>query len=132
MSKPKAPVGRPTLYKKEYVEMVKDHMAEGYSFESFAGLIRVNVDTLYEWEKVHQEFSDAKKIARALQLLANEKTLNDIIKGKIRNGNIAGHIFKMKNCHKWTDRVEQTTIDLSKEDTQKLIDEAKQLTKELE
>lgn len=124
--------GQPTKYNPDYIEMLKDHMAEGYSYESFAGVIRVNIDTLYEWEKVHEEFSEAKKIARSLQLLANEKTLTDIIKGKIRNGNVVGHIFKMKNCHKWTDRVEQTTIDLSKEDTKTLLEEAKQLTKELE
>ena len=125
-------LGRPTLYKPEYDEMLKDHMSEGFTYESFAGLIRVNQDTIYEWEKVYPSFSEAKKIARSLQLYANEKILADIVKGKIRNANVTGHIFKMKNCHKWTDRIEQTTIDLSKEETKALLEEAKQLTKELD
>jgi hypothetical protein len=34
--------------------------------------------------------------------------------------------------YKWTERVEQTSIDLSKEDTKSLVEEAKKLTKELD
>lgn len=58
-------VGRPTKYKEEYCQKLIDHMAEGYSFDSFAGIVDVNIDTLYEWAKVHVEFSDAKSIGTA-------------------------------------------------------------------
>lgn len=58
-------VGRPTKYKEEYCQKLIDHMAEGYSFDSFAGIVDVNIDTLYEWAKVHAEFSDAKSIGTA-------------------------------------------------------------------
>lgn len=61
----KQQVGRPTKYKEEYCQKLIDHMAEGYSFDSFAGIVDVNIDTLYEWAKVHAEFSDAKSIGTA-------------------------------------------------------------------
>jgi len=54
--------GRPTKYDEEYCEKLIEHMAEGYSFESFGGIIEVSEDTLYEWAKVHEKFSDSKKI----------------------------------------------------------------------
>jgi len=49
-------------------------MAKGLSFESFAGLIDVHIDTLYEWAKVHQSFSEAKKRGTAKSLLKFEAT----------------------------------------------------------
>jgi len=58
-------VGRPTKYKEEYCNKLIEHMAEGYSFDSFAGIVEVHIDTLYEWAKVHKEFSDAKHIGTA-------------------------------------------------------------------
>lgn len=58
-------VGRPTKYKEEFCQMLIDHMSEGYSFDSFAGIVEVNIDTLYEWAKVQKKFSDAKNIGTA-------------------------------------------------------------------
>ena len=52
--------------------MLVDHMSKGLSIESFAGVISVNIDTLYEWVKVHHEFSEAKKIGTAKSLLKFE------------------------------------------------------------
>ena len=66
-------VGRPTKYKEEYCQKLIDHMAEGYSFDSFAGIVDVNIDTLYEWAKVHAEFSDAKSIGTAKSMAWWEK-----------------------------------------------------------
>jgi hypothetical protein len=57
--------GRPTIYNEDFCEMLIGHMAKGYSFESFASVTDTCKDTLYEWVKVHPEFSDAKK--RALE-----------------------------------------------------------------
>lgn len=55
--------GRPTLYKKEYCQMLIDHMAQGFSYTTFSAVIDVCVDTLNEWVKVYPEFSAAKKTA---------------------------------------------------------------------
>jgi hypothetical protein len=124
--------GRPTKYKPEYCEALIDHMAEGYTFESFGGVVGVCKDTLYEWIRTHSAFSYAQKVARTKQLLANEKLLKDIAKGKVRNANVTAQIFIMKNCHNWKDRIEQTNVDVTKEETDKLKQEAAELMKELE
>jgi hypothetical protein len=107
--------GRPSLYKPEYCEMLINHMEKGFSFRSFAGVIRVNFDTVYEWEKVHKEFSDAKKIGEGLALMYDEKLLDDLSKGTYgKSANTATHIFKLKNLWKWSDKVEieQTTREI--------------------
>lgn len=55
----KGGVGRPTEYRPEYCELVIEKMGEGFSLTAFAGYIRVARETIYEWIKVHREFSDA-------------------------------------------------------------------------
>lgn len=62
------PGGRPTLYRPEYCEALVAHMREGLSYESFAGKIGVSRETLYAWEKAHDEFRDAKTVGEAASL----------------------------------------------------------------
>lgn len=59
------PIGRPSKYKEEYCKMIIDHMAQGRSIASFASSIDVNKDTIYEWKKHHEKFSDAIKVGWA-------------------------------------------------------------------
>lgn len=98
------PTGQPTKYKPEYCEMLINHMAEGLSFESFAGLISVNYDTLYEWNKVQPDFSEAKKAGNAKRRIYDEQLFNDYLKGN-KTCSPAAIIFKMKSVHKQTDDV---------------------------
>lgn len=117
--------GRPTTYKKEYSEQLIEHMGKGLSFESFAGVCRVCKDTLYEWEKVHSEFSDAKKIGLELNRLFWEKLGVDYIKDESTAGvgstklNATVYIFNMKNRFpkEWRDKQEIVT---SPEDSKKV------------
>lgn len=106
----KAPVGRPTRYDPKYCSMLVDHMYSGLSYASFAGVIRVHFDTLYEWEKIHPEFSEAKKAGQAGSLLWWERQGQDGLwtHPKEAQFNNAVWIFNMKNRHNWKDRVEQT------------------------
>lgn len=55
--------GRPTLYEEKYCQMLMDHMGAGMSFESFAGVIGVSRQTIYDWRKAQTDFLDAFKIA---------------------------------------------------------------------
>jgi DNA-binding XRE family transcriptional regulator len=57
-----AKVGRPTAYNEEYCEMLIEHMKKGLSFESFAGVVGVANQTIYNWEKEFPEFLEAKRI----------------------------------------------------------------------
>jgi hypothetical protein len=96
--------GRPTDYKPEYCQMLIDHMAEGFSFESFAGLIGVTRSTIYEWVSAQPEFSDAKQRGFEASRLTWEKIGSTIAKSG--TGNATAFIFNMKNRFRedWNDK----------------------------
>lgn len=107
-----AKLGRPTKYKEEYCQMLIEHMSSGLSFESFAAVIDVNRDTLYEWAKVHSDFSDTKKRAFDKCLLWWEKAgIAGLWGTKDSQFNTGVFVFSMKNRFKWTDKVEVTGGD---------------------
>jgi hypothetical protein len=108
------PAGRPTDYKPEYCEQLIEHMRMGYSYDTFAAVADVCVDTLYEWEKKHPEFSDAKKRARIKGQLVWEQMG---MQGMRTEGafNSAVWIFNMKNRFKWHDQV-KVEADIKTED----------------
>jgi len=57
-------MGRPTDYRPEYCQALIDFCSTGKSLTAFAVKIGVHRDTLYQWGKVHQDFSDALTRAR--------------------------------------------------------------------
>lgn len=59
------PAGQPTKYTSEYCVRVIALGREGKSIVQMASALDVHKDTLYEWAKVHTEFSDA--LTRAKQ-----------------------------------------------------------------
>ena len=111
-----AKVGRPSKYDPKYNQMLVDHMASGLSFESFAGIISVDKDTLKEWAKVHEDFSASKKEAFEKNRLFWEKLAIDHILNKsdsefqggssARSLNATVWIFNMKNRfpQEWRDK----------------------------
>lgn len=99
----KRPVGRPSKYSPAYCEEVIACMGQGYSFTAFAGEIGVDKDTLYEWVKVHPEFSGAVKKARAKRLRFLEEKLLTGDTGP----RVTAMIFALKNADadEWRDKV---------------------------
>lgn len=81
-------------------------MSQGLSFESFAGTIDVDRDTIYAWTKAHKEFSDAQKKGQSKRNTVVEKIFVASTTGKMKNVNTAQMIFWMKNCLGWRDRHE--------------------------
>lgn len=63
-----AEVGRPSEYRPEYCELVKQLGAEGDSKAQWAKAIGVSRQTLENWAKAHPEFMDALAHARDLEL----------------------------------------------------------------
>lgn len=117
---------RPTKYDSKFCKMLIEHMSDGYSFESFAGIISVDRDTIYEWRKAHKEFSDAFRVGKSKMLLKDEETLNKGIRGDIK-ANGALMALKMYNCHNWTSKsevIQKPAKDMSRED---LLREAEEL-----
>jgi hypothetical protein len=127
-----AKLGRPDKYEKKYCDMLIDHMSNGYSFQSFAGEISVTIKTLYNWCDTYPDFLHAMEIGRAKGLNYDEKLLTKGALGTLRGYNFNAHKWKMANMYRWSEKVEQTNIDITKEDTEKLKEEALQLLKELE
>lgn len=96
--------------------MLIEHMRGGLSYESFAGIIGVVKQTLYNWEKEHDEFLDARKQGDMLSLLYWERKGIDGLHNESfkdedgmtvnRSINATMWIFNMKNRHKWRDKHE--------------------------
>ena len=59
------PGGRPTDYKPEYCEKLIEWSKDGHSLVWIGSQLDVTRETLYEWGRVHPEFSDAMNVGRA-------------------------------------------------------------------
>ncbi len=103
--------GRPTKYESRYCKMLIEHMAKGFTFESFASVIDVCRDTLYEWQNKHEKFSDAHKKGIDKSLFFWEDLGRAGATGAIPNFNSTAWIFNMKNKHAWRDKKEITGSD---------------------
>jgi len=101
----KNPIGRPTLYKPEYCAMILGHMREGFSVESFAGVIGVSRDSIYEWAKVYPDFSDTLKAGKDASLLHWERIAMAGMMGKVPGFSASTFIFNMKNRFGWRDQI---------------------------
>ncbi len=114
---PKRSGGHPTKYQPEYCETLIEHLGAGYSFESFAGLLRVNKSTIYNWLVLYPEFKEAKEVADGLSRLWAETQLKLQVQGDAK-ANPIPLIFFLKNRfpNEWRDRKE---IDLKKDDENK-------------
>lgn len=104
-----ARMGRPTKYKPEYCDVVREVMTKGYSKEAVAGHLEIAKDTLYQWEKAHPDFADALKEGVELSRLFWEKVGIDHITHFAKSGkqlNSTAWIFNMKNRFNWRDKTE--------------------------
>jgi len=98
--------GRPTDYKEEYCELVIQHMAKGFSFESFAGKVGVSKQTLYDWAERFPAFLDSKNAAFEQSRLFWERVGIELATGQNTDANPTAWIFNMKNRFRedWNDK----------------------------
>lgn len=108
------PVGRPTDYRQEYCAMLIDHMAQGFSFESFGGVVGSCKQTMYSWLENFPEFLDAKSQGRARALLFWERAGNSGALGYLPNFNASAYIFNMKNRFGWRDKQPDEEVSTNK------------------
>jgi hypothetical protein len=92
---PKRGGGRPTKYRREYCGSIVALMAEGRSLDGCAALIGVHPDTLWEWQKVYPEFSEAVRAGRAAATTCYENRLIDVANGG--PGNAAAIMWALRN-----------------------------------
>jgi DNA-binding XRE family transcriptional regulator len=81
-------------------------MSDGFSKEAIAGRLGVARDTIYEWERVHDEFSDtiARGITRSQYFW--ETKFMEALQGRLKDYNPRMMIFIMKNRFGWRDNPE--------------------------
>ena len=72
-------------------------MEEGLSYETFGASIDVACSTVYDWEKAHPEFREAKKTGFKKCQLFWEKLGRSGAAGKMKNFNAAAYIYNCKN-----------------------------------
>ena len=60
-------------YDPKFCDMLIEHMALGYSFASFGGVINIGKTTLYAWVSRYPEFSESKDIGYNRGLLFIEQ-----------------------------------------------------------
>jgi len=65
MAKKRTGPGRPSRYRVDYNALLIDYMAEGLSFEAFAGHIGVTRRTLYNWLEQYESFQEARELGLA-------------------------------------------------------------------
>lgn len=58
-AKEKRPVGRPSLYRREYCDRVIEMGKQGYSMASMASMLDVDKATIIDWRTKHPEFATA-------------------------------------------------------------------------
>ena len=123
------PAGRPTKYKEEYCKTLIETMTGGLSYEAAAAVIGVNTSTLYEWEKKHPEFSNAKREAFGQSRLFWEKAGigGMYMGGKDNPFNSTVWVFNMKNRFGWKDNTNHTIAADIK--TTIKVDHAKEILK---
>jgi hypothetical protein len=80
--------GRPTEYKEDYCSKVLEWGSIGKSLTWMAAELDVSRDTVYEWAKVHPEFSDALTRARQRCQAWWEDQGQDGIKSPMFNGGV--------------------------------------------
>lgn len=56
-------------YEERFCDALVAHMTDGYSFESFAGVIGIGRRSLFNWQNAHPEFKDAHDRASCAALL---------------------------------------------------------------
>jgi len=104
-------MGRPSDYQKKYCQMLIEHMGQGYSFASFAGKIKCNIDSLYEWKKKYPDFSEAHTLGLSANLLFWEG--NGIYISVKNKGNFSAWRYNMANRHGWRDNQDDMGTEAS-------------------
>jgi transposase len=104
------PFGRPTKYKPEYCQVALDMLSKGHSLYAVAAECDVSIDTIYEWQSVHQDFSDSIKRGQAKSAVWWEEKAQQFAETGV--GNATAIIFGLKNRARkeWQDKQE---VDMS-------------------
>lgn len=117
--------GRPTDYRPEYCDQVIPMLKEGMSIEEIGLEFDVGYSTIYEWMKVHPEFSEAIKRGREFSKAWWFKKGRTELHSKEFSSTL--WYMNMKNRFGWCDKQENVQIEKADE----CLSELKSLRAEL-
>lgn len=100
----KHPGGRPTSYNPEYCQEAIDYLSQGKSITQLARKLGVNKSSIYEWAKVHEEFSNALNMGRQNSQAYWEDELVDMMRDRNVNAPLVKLYFA--NRFNWHDKQE--------------------------
>jgi len=146
-------MARPTKYKEEYPKQAYKLCLIGATDAQLANFFEVNPDTIYEWKKVHEEFSESLKrgkqiadgeVAKSLYHRAKgyshkavhisnyqgEITQTDIIKEYPPDTTACIFWLKNRQSEMWRDKREYAVDDVNRDIEDFNIDELQQLLKD--
>lgn len=108
------PAGAPTKYTDDMPDKIIAAMESGKSVVRFARDIRVHFDTIYEWAKVHPEFSEAFKKAKSYCEAHWEEWLVNNLENKQVNASLVK--LYMTNRFGWADKKESHVVETIKQE----------------
>jgi hypothetical protein len=114
--------GRPSVYQENYCVQVVEWGAAGKSVTWMAAQLDVSRDTIYEWAKVHSEFSDALTRAREKAQAWWEDQGQDGIKSPMFNGGVWAKNMGARFKADWGDT---KSVELSGKDGKPIQSESK-------
>jgi len=133
--------GMPSVFKPEYCGMLVEHMAKGFSFDSFAGVIGHHKQALSTWVKSIDKFQEAYQLGKAKSLLFWEAKGIEGIFNESFGGGVSKTLnapiwrLNMINRFKWKDRAEEEKsikIDVASLSDEEIMQLAKELLEEHE
>lgn len=86
-------------YKPEHCDLLIEHMAQGYSFESFGAVIKVGRNTLYLWAREIPDFREAKEVGEAMALKFFETAIKSASTDQSIDEKILQHSFDPKKIN---------------------------------
>jgi len=101
-----AKTGRPSKYRADFCKAVIEHCAQGMSLASFAARVRVNRDTIHQWARDHDDFSEATGRAKAAACLFWEGIALRIADGGPGNARLAMLALRNLCSDDWAPRRE--------------------------
>lgn len=127
-------MARPSKFKPEYIELAKNYCLLGATDAELATFFKVNVDTIYEWKKVHPEFSDATKVGKEV---ADQRVENALFqkacgfehKDKYYPPDTTAQIFWLKNRMQddWKDVKERVQTNKYEEGDINMVEMARRI-----
>ena len=117
------PMGRPTTFRVEYIELFKELCKQGLSVPEIAAKIGVRRETLHDWAEKYPDFNHVYKIGNEYRQLWWANLGKQGMMGE-KKVNLGFYIWLTKNLAGWQDKVVAVNQQDSKDPMNNLPEES--------